>query len=161
MNKREFDKLGLTIGKKFDLVTTKKGSPCNVIFDGIKEHNDYGLSETYILYHYVEAAELKDVISIVTRESSKNNSVEQKIDAEQQGGKVESNNAVVNNVDHNATDSASVVTESPTEEQNKEQKATNKTSASMKKYECSCGKIYWHYASWYQHAKKTGHAKKE
>jgi hypothetical protein len=160
MNKREFDKLGLTIGKKFDLVTTKKGSPCNVIFDGIKEHNDYGLSETYILYHYVEAVELKDVISIVTRESSKNNSVEQKIDAKQQGGKLESNNAV-NNVDHNTTDSASVVTESPTEEQNKEPKATNKTSASMKKYECSCGKIYWHYASWHQHAKKTGHAKKE
>ena len=160
MNKREFDKLGLTIGKKFDLVTTKKGSPCNVIFDGIKEHNDYGLSETYILYHYVEAVELKDVISIATRESSKNNPVEQKIDAEQQGGELESNNAV-NNVDHNTTDSASVVTELPTEEQNKEQKATNKTSASMKKYECSCGKIYWHYASWYQHAKKTGHAKKE
>ena len=135
VNKTELEKLKLKIGQKIDLFLKEKSlSPrniINVVFDGIKEYDSYGVSDVYILYHRAEAANLKDIrgIDVVTQE-----------------GKSESSD--VDRV--NTTDNTSVVTESPTEEQNK----------TPKKYECSCGKVYSHYASWYQHAKKTGHVKK-
>ena len=143
MDKAELEKLKLEIGQKIDLLSKEVGySPHNVVFDGIKEYNDYGASDVYILYHRVESVRLEDVRKIVVVK---------------QGEELESSDA--NNIDRaNTTDNTSV-TDSPAEEQNKEQEATNETSTSVKKYECSCGKVYSHYASWYQHAKKTGHSK--
>jgi hypothetical protein len=157
MDKAELEKLKLEIGQKIDLFSKEVGySPHNVVFDGIKEYNDYGASDIYILYHRVESVKLEDVRKIVVVKP----------------GEETSERDVMNNTIHKTTDNTNTTTESPTEasiasteeqnkEQNKEQETTNETNASTKKYECSCGKVYSHYASWYQHAKKTGHAKKE
>ena len=142
----------LEIGQKIDLFSKEVGySPHNVVFDGIKEYNDYGASDVYILYHRVESVRLEDVRKIVVVK---------------QGETLEHD--ITNNTIHNTTDNTNTTTESPTEtptaeqnkEQNTEQKTTNETNTSTKKYECSCGKVYSHYASWYQHVKKTGHSKK-
>ena len=79
---------------------SKEHNAINVVFDGIKEYNEYGVSDVYVLYHRVEAAKLEDI---------------RKID-------------VVNNTHTNTTDTTdntNATMESPTEEQNKEQKATN------------------------------------
>ena len=136
MDKAALEKLKLEIGQKIDLFSKEVGhSPHNVVFDGIKEYNDYGTSDIYVLYHRVEAIKLEDV---------------RKIGIAKQGEElVESSDVVKGAEQANTTDNTNATAELP-----------NKTNVSVKKYECSCGKVYSHYASWYQHAKKTGHAKK-
>ena len=147
MDKAALEKLKLEIGQKIDLFSKEVGhSPHNVVFDGIKEYNDYGTSDIYVLYHRVEAIKLEDV---------------RKIGIAKQGEESAESSDVVNGAEQaGTTDNTDTTAEPPTKEQKEEQKATNETSTPVKKYECSCGKVYSHYASWYQHAKKTGHAKK-
>ncbi len=132
MNRTEFDKLGLQLGQKFDL-KMKKISPCNIIFDGIKEYTDYEMPETYILYHRIEAVKLKDIIEIYPIIFSvKKESNEQKIDDQQE--------------------------QKTSKHETKFEKSESKPQIE-RKYICSCGKSYANAGALWNHTKKTDHAK--
>ena len=130
MDKKEFERLGLKIGQKFDL-KTKNGSPCSLIYDGIREYNEYGVSETYILYHRLDGVKLEDIVSItpLDREDNKNNSDEQEVE------KVD-----------NQSDQIPI-------------SEIKKPSHVERKYACSCGKTYANAGALWRHTKQTGHLK--